>query len=178
MIDAHHGWMTAVPEPEKGTAFDIYLPTVLPLEVPALNESGSDIKHIIYVDDYEAMRDLISETLPDAGFEVTCYESGKDAVSAFLANPFKCDAIVSDYRLQGFSGLDLLRKIKPLRPDLPIIIISGYVDDALRSKALDEGASSVISKTSDLSELCGELRSLLDAAPNPALVTYSEWARI
>ena len=178
VIDQHHGWMTAMPEPEKGTAFDIYLPTVLPLEIQALNASGSDIKHIIYVDDYEPMRALISETLPDAGFDVTCYESGKDAIAAFLANPFQCDAIVSDYRLQGFSGLDLLRKIKPVRPDLLMIIISGYVDDALKSKAMDEGALLVISKTHDLNELCVELRHLLGAAPNPALVNYSEWASL
>ncbi len=178
VVELHHGWMTVVPEPEKGTAFEFYLPTAIPLEVPALNESGSDIKHIIYVDDYDAMRDLISEMLPDAGFEVTCYESSKDALAAFLADPFKYDALVSDYRLQGASGIDLLRQIKPMRPNLPVIIISGYVDDMLRSKAMSEGASSVISKNSDLSELCVELRSLLDAAPNPALATYSEWAKL
>ena len=178
VIDLHRGWMTVVPEVDKGTAFELYLPTAIPLEVPALNESGSDIKHIIYVDDYDAMRDLISEMLPDAGFEVSCYESSKDAIAAFLANPDKYDALVSDYRLQGASGIDLLRQIKPIRPNLPVIIISGYVDEMLRSKALGEGASSVISKNSDLSELCVELRSLLDATPNPALVTYSEWAQL
>ena len=178
VIDLHRGWMTVVPEVDKGTAFEFYLPTAIPLEVPALNESGSDIKHIIYVDDYDAMRDLISEMLPDAGFEVSCYESSKDAIAAFLANPDKYDALVSDYRLQGASGIDLLRQIKPIRPNLPVIIISGYVDEMLRSKALGEGASSVISKNSDLSELCVELRSLLDATPNPALVTYSEWAQL
>ncbi len=178
VVDLHHGWMTISREPDKGTAFEFYLPTAIPLEVSAVNESGSDINHIIYVDDYDAMRDLISETLPDAGFEVTCYESSKDAMAAFLAEPFKYDALVSDYRLQGASGIDLMRKIKPMRPNLPVIIISGYVDDKLRSTALGEGASSVISKNSDLSELCAELRCLLAAAPNPALTTYSEWAKL
>lgn len=178
IVDLHHGWMTVMPEPEKGTAFEFYLPTAIPLEVPALNASGSEIKHIIYVDDYDAMRDLISEMLPDAGFEVTCFESGKDALAALLAEPFKYDALVSDYKLQGASGIDLLRQIKAIRPDLPVIIISGYVDEILRSKAISEGAASVISKTCDLSELCLELRSLLDVAPNPALATYSEWAKL
>ena len=178
VVELHHGWMAVVPEPEKGTAFEVYLPTSIPLEVPAINESGSDVNHIIYVDDYDAMRDLISETLPDAGFEVTCCENSKDAMAAFLANPYKYDALVSDYRLQGSSGIDLLRQIKCMRPNLPVIIISGYVDDALKSKAIDEGASSVISKNSDLSELCVELRRLLAAAPNPVQATYSEWAKL
>lgn len=178
IVEQHRGYMTAVPEPGKGTAFEVYLPTAIPLEIPALNASGSDVKHIIYVDDYDAMRDLISEILPDAGFRVSCYESSNDAMAAFLKSPYKYDALVSDYRLQGASGIDLLRKIKPMRPDLPVIIISGYVDAALKANALGEGASSVMSKTSDLNELCAELRTLLATAPNAALATYSEWARL
>jgi hypothetical protein len=71
VVDQHHGWMAVVPEVDKGTAFEFYLPTSILLEVPAIDESGSDVNHIIYVD-YDAMRDLISEMLPDAGFEVTC----------------------------------------------------------------------------------------------------------
>ncbi len=178
VIDLHHGWMTIETEPEKGTCFEFYLPTAIPLEIPALNESGSDVKHLMYVDDYDAMRELISEMLPDAGFEVACFENGKDALAAFLAQPFKYDALVSDYRLQGASGIDLMRQIKLMRPDLPVVIISGYIDETLRSKAISEGASSVISKNSDLSELCAQLRQLLDTPPNPALATYSEWAKL
>ena len=100
------------------------------------------------------------------------------ALAAFLAQPFKYDALVSDYRLQGASGIDLMRQIKSMRPDLPVVIISGYIDETLRSKAISEGASSVISKNSDLSELCAQLRQLLDTPPNPALATYSEWAKL
>ena len=178
VVDLHHGSMTVVPEPEKGSVFEIYLPTGIPLEVPATNESGSDVNHILYVDDYDAMRDLISEMLPDAGFEVTCCETFKDAVAAFSAVPFKYDALVSDYRLQGSSGIDLLRKIKTMSPNLPVIIISGYVDDALRANAMEAGAASVISKNSDLSELCVELRRLLAAEPNPVQATFSEWSKL
>lgn len=179
VVEQHHGWITAEPEPDKGTAFDIFLPTAMHLEMPAMDESGSDVKHIIYVDDYEPMRDLVGETLPDAGFQVTCYESGKAAFEAIRAEPQKYAAVVSDYKLLGFSGIDLLSQVKKTRADLPVIIISGYVDEALRSKAFAEGASQVISKTSDLSQLCTELRALLTSnTPNPALVNYSEWARL
>ena len=178
IIARHQGMMTASPEPGRGTAFDIYLPTALPLEAPAVSASGADIKHIIYVDDYEAMRALVNDTLPDAGFRVTCYESGREALSALQANPLGCDAVVSDHRLQGYSGIELLKQIKLLRADLPVIIISGYVDEALRSRAQQEGAALVMSKAHDLSELCVALRDLLGHAPHPALVTYSDWAKL
>lgn len=178
VVELHHGWMTVETEPEKGCTFEFYLPTAIALEVPALNESGSGVKHIIYVDDYDAMRELISEMLPDAGFEVSCFESSKEALATFSANPFRYDALVTDYRLQGASGIDLMHQIKLIRPDLPVIIISGYIDGALSLKAIGEGASSVISKNSDMKELCAQLRLLLESAPNPALSTYSEWAQL
>lgn len=178
IIVQHHGTITATPAPEHGTAFDIYLPTVLPLEIPAVSESGSNVKHIFYVDDYEAMRALISEMLPDAGFRVTCHESGRSALSALQADPMICDAVVSDYRLLDYSGIELLKQIKLLRPGLPVIILSGYIDEALTAKARDEGAARVMSKASDLGELCIALREVLGNAPNPALTTYTDWAKL
>jgi len=178
IITQHQGMITATREPGRGATFEIYLPTVLPLETPEVSASGTDIKHIVYVDDYETMRTLVSDTLPDAGFRVTCYESGRDALAALQADPTGCDAVVSDYRLQGYSGIELLKQIKLLRPDLPVIIISGYVDEALKSKAHDEGAALVMSKANDLSELCVVLHELLGNAPHPALLTYSAWAKL
>jgi CheY-like chemotaxis protein len=172
------GMMTASPEPGRGTAFDIYLPTVLPLETPAISGSGTHIKHIVYVDDYEAMRCLVNDTLPDAGFRVTCYEGGREALAALQANPSGCDAVISDHRLPGYSGIELLKQIKLLRADLRVIIISGYVDEALRATAQQEGAALVMSKANDLSGLCVALRELLGHAPHPALVTYSDWAKL
>ncbi|UUZ74863.1 response regulator [Polaromonas sp. P1(28)-13] len=178
IIVQHQGMITVSPEPGRGTAFDIYLPTALPLETPAISGAGSHIKHIVYVDDYEAMRSLVSDTLPDAGFRVTCYESGSEALAALQGDPLGCDVVVSDYRLPGSSGIEFLKQVKRLRADLPVIIISGYVNEALRAKAHDEGAALVMSKAHDLSELCVALRELLGHAPHPALVTYSDWAKL
>ena len=178
IVDQHRGWLTAASEVRKGIAFDIFLPAAQPLDVHATDTPGSGIKHILYVDDYSAMRELVSETLPDAGFQVTCVDSGKAALQALLAAPDKYAAVVSDYKLQGLSGIDLLQQIKHNQFDVPVIIISGYVDDALRSKASLAGASFVISKTIDLGELRRALRSLLMVIPNPAAVTYSDWARL
>lgn len=178
IVVQHQGMMTVSPEPGRGTAFDIYLPAALPPEPPSFGDSGADAKHIFYVDDYEPMRVLVGDTLPDAGFRVTCYDNGKDALVALQANPLACDAVVSDYRLPGYSGIELLKQIKVLRADLPVIIISGYVDNALKAKADEEGAALVISKAHDLSELCVALHELLGHAPRPALVTYSDWGKL
>jgi CheY-like chemotaxis protein len=170
IIAAHQGMMTVSTEPGRGTAFEIHLPTVLAAGARPASASAEAIKHIIYVDDYEAMRALISETLPDAGFRVTCFESGPKALAAIKADPQGCDAVVTDYQLLGFSGLDLLTEIKRIRPDLPTIIISGYVDASLKTKAKALGALLVISKSRDLNELYHALRQVLWRRPtHPAL---------
>ena len=177
IVVLHQGTMTVSPEPGKGTAFEIFLPTAFPLETLVVRGAGDDIKHIFYVDDYDGMRALVDETFPDAGFRVSCFESGKAAMLALNADPSECDAVVTDYRLQGFSGVELLKQVKRLRSDLPVIVISGYVDDALKAAAYDAGAALVVSKNHDLHELCVALRELLREAPNPTMTTYSTWAK-
>ncbi len=178
IVEEQGGTMTLAREPGRGVEFDFYLPTALPLQPLATNGSGTAIKQVMYVDDYEDMRALVGETLPDAGFRVTCHETARQALSVLIANPQACDVLVCDYRLNGDSGIDLLRQVKLLRADLPVIIISGYVNAALHARALEEGAAMVISKEDDLSELCVALKELLGNEPHPALVTYSEWAKL
>lgn len=177
VIVLHQGTMTVSPEPGKGTAFEFFLPVAFPLETLVVRASGDDVKHIFYVDDYAGMRAVVDEIFPDAGFQVSCFETGKAAMSALNADPSACDALVTDYRLEGFSGLELLKQVKTLRSDLPVIVISGYVDDLLKSAAYGAGAALVVSKNYDLHELCLALRELLTEAPNPAMTTYSNWAK-
>ena len=178
VVAQFHGCLNVEHEPAKGTAFEFFLPMAFPLELPSLNASGTQMKHVMYVDDYDAMRELVAEILPDAGFQVTCFADAKTALQTLRNSPLKFDAVVSDYKMQGYCGLDLLQHVKQISRDLPVIIMSGYVDEALRSKATSAGAALVMSKSSDLSGLCLKLKELLDCAPDPALVNYSEWAKL
>lgn len=178
IIERHHGMINISPEPGRGTAFDIYLPAAVPLEAATSEETDSGSPHVLYVDDYEPMRVLVSETLPQAGFRVSCHESARQALATLQADPYGCDVLVTDYRLQTHTGVDLLKQVKLLRADLPVIIISGYMDSVLEARAYEEGAALVISKADDLSALCVALHKLLGHTPRPALVSYSDWARL
>ena len=75
----------------------------------------------------------------------------------------------TDYQLLASSGIDPSAQIKRIRPDLPTIIISGYVDEALKAKARERGALMVISKSRDLSELSLALRKVLWRTPSRAV---------
>ena len=178
VVARHRGTITITVKALMGAAFDIYLPTVLPLDRPVISNSGTHIKHVLFVDDYEAMRELASEFLTDAGFRVSCFEKGKEVLLFLQSSLSGCDAVVSDYKLMDCSGIELLKQIKLLRPDLPVIIISGYVDEALFVSAHAAGAALVVNKTSDLGELCLGLRQMLVTVPEPDIARYSEWARL
>ncbi len=161
IIHQHHGTITVSTEVGKGTSFEIYLPLVgLPEVMPAASGKAG-LRHVIYVDDYEAMRDVVGETLADAGFRVSCYESAREALMAVRADPLGCDVLVTDFKLTAYSGTDLIRQLKSLRPSMPTVLISGYVDDALQAKAREAGADWVISKSSDLETLIAALRELV-----------------
>ncbi|MBC7380924.1 MAG: response regulator [Burkholderiaceae bacterium] len=161
IIQQHHGSITVSTEVGVGTSFEVYLPVLAPQgDAAAAAEKGAR-RHIIYVDDYEPMRALVGETLADAGFRVSCYEGAREALTAVRGDPMGCDALVSDFKLSGYTGTDLIRRVRDLRPGMPTVLISGYLDESLQAKAREVGADCVISKTSDLEALVGALRELL-----------------
>jgi two-component system, cell cycle sensor histidine kinase and response regulator CckA len=68
---------------------------------------------------------------------------------------------VTDYNMPGFSGLDLLRAAKEVRPDLPVALASGYVTPEIEQRALHEGANALIYKPNDVNELCETVQRLI-----------------
>jgi CheY-like chemotaxis protein len=161
IIQQHHGSITVSTEVGVGTSFEVYLPVLAPQEEGAAAAEKGARRHIIYVDDYEPMRALVGETLADAGFRVSCYEGAREALTAVRGDPMGYDALVSDFKLSGYTGTDLIRRVRDLRPGMPTVLISGYLDESLQAKAREVGADWVISKTSDLEALVGALRELL-----------------
>ena len=72
--------------------------------------------------------------------------------------------ILSDINMPGMSGLELLPKAKPLRPDVPIIMITAYGDAATKRKALENGAEALLTKPIDFGALRGEIDSQVERA--------------
>ena len=115
----------------------------------------------MYVDDDPALVFLVSRVLTRKGFAVTTFTDPHEAEAALQANPLACDLLVTDYNMPGFSGVDLLRQAKRIRPDLPVALASGYVTPEIEQRALEEGASALIYKPNDVNELCETVQRLL-----------------
>lgn len=157
-----------------GSLFTLYFPTtddpVAPTAatpLPSTTRLGNG-RTVMYVDDDQALVFLVKRVLTRKGYAVLTYSDPHAAQAALRANPQGIDLLVTDYNMPGYSGLDLLRAAKAIRPDLPVALASGYVTPELESRAMADGANALIFKPNDVSELCETVERLIEAAATSA----------
>jgi two-component system response regulator FixJ len=122
-------------------------------------------KTVIHViDDDAAMRDSLVFLLDVNGFQPEAFESSAAFLSRAASNAPAC--IVSDIRMPGMNGIELVRKLKSDGIASPVILITGHGDVALAVEAMKAGAIDFIEKPFDDAVLLGAIRSALDALPS------------
>jgi PAS domain S-box-containing protein len=156
--------------PGAGSRFTVYLPRRGDAH-GAGHRHESDIprgedQRILVVDDEEALVDIATRTLQDLGYTPAGFHSSAAALAAFLERPAEFDALVTDERMPGLSGTELIREVRAVRPELPIVMMSGYLSAA----ALDgneRGADAVLRKPVGRRDLAASLARVLarDAFP-------------
>ena len=116
------------------------------------------IVHVI--DDDDAMRDSLSFLLTSAGIEARTHESAAKFLEGFARGSTGC--VVTDIRMPDISGIDLLRHVKELDPELPVIVITGHGDVPLAVEAMKLGAADFLEKPFDDDALLAAIRAALD----------------
>lgn len=114
---------------------------------------------ILIVDDELSMRTTLAESLADDGYAVETAEDGVDALKKFEKNAF--EAVISDVRLPGMSGIDVLREIKKISVETPVIIITGYGTVNTAVEAMKEGATDFVMKPFSLDHIEMILKNVL-----------------
>ena len=168
IVKAHKGAIEVRSAPGKGTAIAVYLPLdAAPADaMQAAPESAlvqGNGKRVLYLDDEEAMVMLVQRMLNRQGYRTSGYQSAQEALDAVRAAPDAFDLVVSDLNMPGLSGLDVARELRRIRPDLPVVITSGYITEEVREKALQEGVRQVVYKPNTVDELCQSIHQLLTA---------------
>ncbi|WP_422842992.1 PAS domain-containing hybrid sensor histidine kinase/response regulator [Acidovorax sp. M2(2025)] len=118
-------------------------------------------RHVMYVDDDQALVFLVQRLLRRRGYTVSGYTDPHEATAALRAAPHDFDLLVTDYNMPGFCGVDLVREARLIRPDLPVALASGYVTAEIEQAALAEGARALIHKPNDVEELCATVQRLI-----------------
>ena len=144
----------AVAEPTPAPVAAV--PKPLPVPAPAL--------HVLLVDDEPLIRSMYERALTRAGMTVTTAEHGGDALARFEAARTPIDAVVLDMAMPVVSGPECFRRLRELRPGLPIVIASGYTVDAEARALMASGAATFLEKPFRNETLVNALRSLTTAS--------------
>jgi CheY-like chemotaxis protein len=118
-------------------------------------------EHVLFVDDEPMLREVGSLRLQDVGYAVTLAEDGPRALELFEAQSGRFDLVVTDYTMPRMSGLQLAARIHGIRPDLPIILVSGVAENLDDASTRAAGVRRVLSKPHTLFELAAVLRDVL-----------------
>ena len=137
----------------KGSVFKVYLPLAGDVAVPSKPRKRLESKtartgrgRVMVIDDEEALVRLATETLTEWGYSTVGFTSSAKGIAAFLADPEQFDAVITDESMPGASGSELIRKMRAVRPTIPILLVSGYLSAAVIERAREAGASEVLKK--------------------------------
>jgi CheY-like chemotaxis protein len=98
------------------------------------------------VDDERALVAIAEETLAKLGYRPVGFDSSVAALHAFRAEPQRFDLVLTDETMPNLTGTELTRELRQLRPDIPIILMSGYSGAQLRERARAAGVFEVLRK--------------------------------
>ena len=101
-------------------------------------------KRILVVEDDAEMRSLLKDFFTEEGFETDSVSNGSEAFRKLVREPF--DLVITDIRMPGLTGLDILPGIKKLQPNVPIIVITAFGSDEIRLRAMARGATAYLEK--------------------------------
>jgi len=118
---------------------------------------------VYVIDDDEAMRDSLDFLLGSADFDVTLFESAQHFLDALPGVEFGC--VVSDVRMPGIDGMELLKRLKAIRSTIPVLVMTGHGDVPLAVEAMKLGAVDFLEKPFEDDRLIG----MIDVALNQAL---------
>jgi CheY-like chemotaxis protein len=116
-------------------------------------------RHVLVVDDEEPIRELCARVLARAGYRVTVAAGGVEAVRLVTDELF--DLIVCDLRMPVVSGLEVLEAAKALRPNVAVVLITGFGTQEMTARALQSGADRIVTKPFSPSELIDAVRKSL-----------------
>ncbi|HVO75717.1 MAG TPA: response regulator [Ignavibacteriaceae bacterium] len=160
IIKAHDGHIEVSSKVNKGTEFNIYLPSYEPLKSADKTAPLVSEKIILLADDEMMLRDLLAELLESQGYNVIRVASGKEVLTV-LTEELKVDLIIIDYNMPEMNGLECIRRIKELDFKMPIILSTGSLSVEEKLSSDTEGVSSVLTKPYEFDTMLNTIQKLI-----------------
>ncbi|MEO5822548.1 MAG: response regulator [Vicinamibacteraceae bacterium] len=168
IVRGHRGGVRVETAPQLGSTFSVALPaTTQPAEPlsrlsPATGEwRGSGV--ILVADDEDLVRDVTETMLRQMGFEVVAVEDGREAVQAFSADPGRFDMVLLDLTMPVMTGAEALAAMRQVRPNVPVLIMSGYNEQDTPLDGSGQQATAFLHKPFSLLTLRNHMQEILGA---------------
>jgi len=149
----------------KGTTFDIILP-IIESDAPAMKKEKTILQKssekILFVDDEVAIVNAHQLMLESLGYQVTARTSSIEALEAFRNNPAEFDLVFTDMAMPNMTGKDLTRKLISIRPDIPIILCTGFSEQIDKDRAKEMGINAFVMKPIVMRDMANTIREVLD----------------
>ncbi|MHC4555988.1 MAG: response regulator transcription factor [Planctomycetota bacterium] len=134
-------------------------------------------QHIFFVDDEPKIREVVGETLEQLGSKVSCFARAADCLEQL--DQQRCDLLITDLKMPGMNGVELLKEAKRLAPWLPVLVVTGFGDIPTAVKAVKAGAEDFIEKPLDKETFLHKVTSILQQSTSTYIfmdksLTHSE----
>ncbi len=168
IVTTHEGAILVDSVVGEGTTIDVYLPTIRAAIWDAFSDEGpipSGKESILFIDDEETIVRLGQELLSHLGYTVEIQTSSVDALALFRTNPHRFDLVITDQTMPTMAGDALARELLKIRPNLPIILCTGFSHAVSAEKAKSIGIRGYLMKPLAIRDLAPIIRHILDEQP-------------
>ncbi|HOW55443.1 MAG TPA: PocR ligand-binding domain-containing protein [Syntrophorhabdaceae bacterium] len=165
IVKQHNGYVNVYSEPQKGTTFNIYIPTTREAALEATKaavEVKGGTETILVAEDNYGLRKLMEEVLTRKGYTVVEAKDGEDALWRFMENQDKIDLLILDVVMPRKNGKEVYEEIRKVKPGVKVLFTSGYTGDILFDKGVKDELYDFIPKPILPNELLIKIRDLID----------------
>ncbi len=166
IVNAHKGIVDVQSEEGIGTVFTLFFPVSKPRQNMAAAGAGGKIpggsETILYVDDEEDIVKMRARMLEYLGYHVIPATSGEQALDLFRQHQDAINLVITDHTMPRMTGLSLASRIHQQRPDIPIILCSGYSEAVTTTDARKAGINRFLAKPLDMRVLAAVIRELVE----------------
>jgi CheY-like chemotaxis protein len=165
IVESHEGVIIVKSEVGKGSTFIVYLPHIFaPSDVPTtpIEEHLKGIERILLVDDEPMLLEVGKIILEHLGYSVTTVRQSPEALELFHAKKNEFDMLITDHTMPHITGINLAKAVLSIRPDMPIILCTGYSDQIDRESAMKAGIAELLLKPLSIATLGKAVRSVLE----------------